>query len=156
MDATLDVEFETSSGIYQGTPVLIKPKKDVVNPFFEGVEILADAPATSTSTYTNFVGTFSPTSIEASPNNIFLGPNNTLYFPENTAQPIRGMRGWFVLHDAPAGIIQRARIVTQSEEVTAIDLVGAENNDAQKVFVNGQLIIIKDGVQYNVMGVKLQ
>lgn len=156
VDATLDVEFETSSGIYQGTPVLIKPVKDVVNPFFEGVEILADAPATSISTYTNFVGTFIPTSIEASPNNIFLGPNNTLYFPENTAQPIRGMRGWFVLHDAPAGIIQRARIVTQSEEVTAIDLVGAENNDAQKVFVNGQLIIIKDGVQYNVMGVKLQ
>ena len=66
------------------------------------------------------------------------------------------MRGWFVLHDAPAGIIQRARIVTQSEEVTAIDLVGAENNNAQKVFVNGQLIIIKDGVQYNTLGIRVK
>ncbi len=157
-NTTLDLVFNNASDIWQGTPVLIMPSRDIVNPVFENVTIQAEAPATSTSRYTNFVGTFNPTSIEASPNNLFLGPNNTLYFPENNAQPIKGLRGWFVLHDAPASIIQRARIVQNSQVVTAIELTKESDNNlkAQKVLHDGQLIIIRNGVRYSIQGQRIQ
>ena len=157
-ESTLDLNFDTSSDIYQGTPVLIRPSRDIVNPVFESVKIALEAPSTSTSTYTNFVGTFSPTTIDASPNNLFLGPENTLYFPENSDQPIKGLRGWFVLHDAPESIIQRARIVQTSQVVTAIELTKEPDNNlkAQKVLRDGQLIIIRDGVRYSIQGQRIQ
>ncbi|MBP3575381.1 MAG: hypothetical protein J6J55_02680, partial [Paludibacteraceae bacterium] len=46
----------------------------------------------------------------------------------------------------------RARVVTREEVETGLDNNQLPNTNIQKVLENGQLIIIRDGVKYNVQG----
>ncbi len=152
----LDLSFEQTSGMYPGTPHLIKTSRDIVNPVFTGVKFTRETPATTTKTNANFVGTFIKDEIPADPNNLFMGANNTLYFP-TVNMPILGMRAYFVIHDVPAGAVKRARIIENEQVATEIELIMEQPNaNGQKLIENGQLIIIRDGVRYNAMGVKLQ
>ena len=153
--AVLNVTLDPSSDIYQGTPVFIKPSADVVNPSFEGVSIVKETPAATTKTNANLVGSFVKTTLAGGENILYLGPDNTLYYPEIDT-PIKGMRAWFVIHDAPvaAPMIKRMRIVENTNVVTEINIVGAEKQTL-KTIENGQLIIIRDGMKYNVMGIRL-
>lgn len=163
-DATsgiLDLNFEdvSSSGMYQGTPYIIKPSKTIVNPVFEKVEILSETTAGHTNRdNANFIGTFVATEIPAGENYLFLGQNDKLYFSPNAATPIKGFRGWFEVHDIQGGAkaIKKARIVEQNQVVTTIDVVNDENGNVQKVFRNGQLIIIRDGIEFTVQGQRIQ
>lgn len=152
----LDLSFEQTSGMYPGTPHLIKTSRDIVNPVFTGVKFTRTTPASTTKTNANFVGTFIKDEIPADPNNLFMGANNTLYFP-TVNMPILGMRAYFVIHDVPAGAVKRARIIENEQVATEIELIMEQPNaNSQKLIINGQLIIIRDGVRYNAMGVKLQ
>ena len=158
----LDLNFEdvSSSGIYQGTPYIIKPSQNIVNPVFENVEILSTTHAGTTErNKADFIGTFIATSIPAGENNLFLGPNDLLYFSQ-TATPIKGMRAYFhVKVPGAANAIKRARIVGPNNVPTGIEFVNGEFqnlNGSVKTIENGQLIIIRDGVRYNVMGAKIQ
>ena len=152
----LDLSFEQTSGMYPGTPHLIKTSRDIVNPVFTGVKFTRTTPATTTKTNANFYGTFIKGIISASENNLFLGANNKLFFP-TVEMPILGMRAYFIVHDASSNAIQRARIVEGGQVATEIDLVSQEPiANSQKLIINGQLIIIRDGIRYNVMGNKIQ
>lgn len=156
-DYVLNLNMKAASDMYQGTPVLIKPSRDIVNPVFEGVVFISATPATSTATNANFVGTFVKSELTADPNILFLGANNTLYFPTATID-ILGMRAYFMVHDAPANAIKRARIVESGQVATEIELVNTSQPAAKnrKMLLNGQLVIIRDGVQYNAMGARLK
>lgn len=154
--AVLNVELKSSSSVWQGTPVFIRPSHDIVNPIFIDVEMLAQTPASTTKTNADFVGTFVKTTLSHEENILYLGPDNTLYYPE-VDTPIKGMRGWFLIHDTstPAPAIKRMNIVNAPAVVTEINLIDADNK-AVKTIENGQLVITIDGVRYNVMGVKIQ
>lgn len=148
----LDLQVNTATDIYQGTPVLIKTSADVVNPVFTNVTFAVQNPATSTGTNADFVGTFVASTILASPDNLFLAANNMLYFP--TADiPIKGMRAYFRVHDAPAGV-QMARFVERTMP-TNVEAVAAQPAECSKTIQNGQLIITRDGVQYNALGQRI-
>ena len=153
----LDLNFTEVTSIHRGTPYLIKPEIDIVNPVFEDAVIKATAGDATASDYVDFIGTLIASEVPAGEYNLFLGPNNLLYFSPDDATPIKGYRGWFVVHniDGGAHVIQRARIVEQEEEVTAVELVNSKNN-SRKVIENGQLFIIRDGVRYNVMGIVIE
>ena len=155
-DFVLNLNFTSTSSMYQGTPHLIKTSRDIVNPIFTGVKFTRATPAATTKTNADFVGTFIKDEIPADPNNLFMGANNTLYFP-TVNMPILGMRAYFVIHNVPAGAVKRARIIENEQVATEIELVMEQPNaNSQKLIENGQLIIIRDDVRYNVMGVKLQ
>ena len=158
-DFVLTLNFKNASDIYPGTPVLIQTSRDIVNPVFTGVKFTIAAPSATTKTNANYAGTFVKSSLEANPNILFLGANNKLYFP-TTSVEILGMRGWFVVHDAPAGAIKRARIVENSHVTTDIELVqpdeAAKLDGSRKILRDGQLIILRDGVQYNVLGARMK
>lgn len=152
----LDLSFEQTSGMYPGTPHLIKTSRDIVNPVFSSVKFTRTTPASTTKTNANFVGTFIKNEIPASEDNLFLGANNTLYFP-TVNMPILGMRAYFVIHDVPAGAVKRARIIENEQVATEIELIMEQPNaNSQKLIENGQLIIIRDGIRYNALGIKLQ
>lgn len=156
----LNLNFDVASDIYQGTPILIKTSQDIVNPIFVGVQFAVATPSTSTGTNANFIGNFIAGTIEADPTNLFLGAENTLYFPTQEIE-ILGMRAYFKVHDAPgapAGMIKRARIVENEQILTDIELVRSQEPivNSQKHIENGQLIIVRDGVRYNALGIKLQ
>ena len=155
-DFVLNLNFKNASDIYPGTPVLIKTSRDIVNPVFTGVKFTTATPASTTKTNANFVGTFIKDEIPADPNNLFMGANNTLYFP-TVNMPILGMRAYFVIHSVPAGAIKRARIIENEQVATEIELIMEQPNaNSQKLIENGQLVIIRDGIRYNALGIKLQ
>lgn len=156
---TLNLNFapvDLSQNTY-GTPYLIKPTQDVVNPMFSSKTIYA-----STSHLTvdggnaEFIGSFIKGEVPAGEDNLFLGPDNTLYFSQN-ATPIKGMRAWFNVKGGAAGVAKRACIVLPNNVPTEIELVNSqEPAKSQKLLQDGQLIIIRDGVRYNVMGVMIK
>lgn len=153
----LNLDFTVTSSMYPGTPHLIKTSRDIVDPVFIGVKFTRTTPAATTKTKANFVGNFVKGTIAASENNLFLGAENTLYFPTEDIY-ILGMRAYFVVHDVPAYMIKRARIVENEQVITEIELVKSQEPKAnnQKLLIDGQLIIVRDGVRYNVMGTKVQ
>ena len=158
-ESILELNFKTSSDIWQGTPHLIKPSKNIVNPVFENVQFMASAPSPTTKDQANFVGTFVATNIPAGEENLFLGRNDLLYFNKSAATPVGGFRAWFVLHDIPDGphFIKGARIVERENTTTGMENVDQlPKANSQKLIENGMLIIIRDGVRYNVMGVRVE
>lgn len=151
----LDLSFEDATSIYRGTPYLIKTSKAVVNPVFTDVEIKAEEGNATSGDDADFIGNFIKGEVPAGDQNLFLGQNNLLYFSQD-ATPIKGMRAYFhVKVPGAAHMIQNARIVKGTQVVTELHLVNGENK-ATKTIENGQLIIIKNGVRYNVMGAKIQ
>ena len=157
---TLNLNFaavDLSQHTY-GRPYLIKPTQDVVNPVFSSKTIYkSTSHLTVEGTNADFIGSFIKGEVPAGENNLFLGPNNLLYFSQ-TATPIKGMRAWFQVKGVPNAIqaIKRANIVTSGQVITSVDFVKDANNGTLKTIENGQVIIIRDGVRYNVMGVKIQ
>ncbi|MBQ6977033.1 MAG: DUF4957 domain-containing protein [Paludibacteraceae bacterium] len=150
----LNVTLNNSSDIYQGTPVFIKPYTDIVNPIFTGVQFKCATPSATTKTNANFVGTFVSTTLTANTDILYLGPDNTLYYPE-VDTPIKGFRAWFTIHGAAAPVIRRMNIIERTGEATSINLINDAKNDG-KYLENGQLIIIRDGVRYNAMGIMIK
>ena len=156
-DFVLNLNFTNTSSMYPGTPHLIMTSRDIVNPVFTGVKFTRATPAATTKANADFIGTFIKGTITASENNLFMGANNTLYFPTEDTE-ILGMRGYFVIHDAPVGVIQRAQIVEADAPAitTEINRVDTKANASVKTIENGQLVIIRDGKKYNVMGIRMK
>lgn len=158
-ESILELNFKSSSDIWQGTPHLIKPSKNIVNPVFENVEFKTATLAATTKDQADFVGTFVATNIPAGEENLFLGRNDLLYFNKSDDTPVGGFRGWFVLHDIPDGphFIRGARIVERENTATGMENVDQQSKvNTQKLIENGMLIIIRDGIRYNVMGVRVE
>ena len=163
-DGVLDLNFETIAGndFAAGVPYLIKPTKEVSNPKF-GQHDIHNRTSNNIKTcgVVQFIGSFVATELDPDPNNLFLAANDKLYFPMNNAMPILGTRAYFkVSPGASSAPIRQARIVQQGNVVTVIDLVNgelpAEFGTINKVIENGQLLIIRDGVQYNALGVRIK
>lgn len=155
----ITLNFEQVTSFNAGKPYIIKPSVDVVNP------ILYNKKEIKNYTYNNvqefaaadFIGTFYKSEIPAGENNLYL-QNNNLYYNESDATPIKGTRAWIRLKpQGGANNVKAARIVLGGKVATEISLVNGELVDGTvKTIENGQLVIIRDGVRYNVMGVKLQ
>lgn len=158
----LELNFSDATSIYRGTPYLIKTSKAVVNPVFTDIEIKTkEAAATGGEGFdADFIGSFIKTTIPASEYNLFLGSNDKLYFSNNDVT-IKGMRAYFHIKDNGTGApVRKARIVEQGNVVTELELINSEwqdiksANGTSKTIEDGQLILIRDGKRYNVMGIR--
>lgn len=158
----LDLEFETVTELGHGRPYLIKPTKDVTNPIFgtgHTIDERTSGYSTTVCDNADFIGNFIKGTIPAGEDNLFLGQNNLLYFSESTTT-IKGMRAYFEVKNSSGAPIRHARIVEQSEVVTELELINGEWQDIKsangtiKTIENGQLILIRDGKRYNVMGIR--
>jgi len=150
----LTLNFSDVTSINRGTPYLIKTTKAVVNPVFTAVEIKAEEGDVTVGDAASFKGNFIMSEVPAGDHNLFLGQNDLLYFSQD-ATPIKGMRAYFHV-DSPSYVIQRVRIVEADAPAVTTDINLLEVNASVKTIENGQLVIIKNGVKYNVMGIKLQ
>jgi hypothetical protein len=161
----LDLEFTTiaheGSNYSAGKPYLIKPTKDVVNPKFSQHTIhFYEYNNPKSCTNADFIGSFVKTTIDADEYNLFLGANDKLYFSNNDVT-IKGLRAYFRVKDNGSGApVRKARIVEQGNVVTELELIDGEWQDIKsangiiKTIENGQLILIRDGKRYNVMGIR--
>ena len=152
----LNLSFDPVTTLERGVPYLIRPAADVINPVISSRKIKSTSVPDYTRGVVDFVGTYIMGTIPASESNLFMGPNNTLYFPTGDT-PIKGLRAWFRVNVPGANqVIKHARIVTQGQVITEIDLVNESNNGAVKTLEDGQLIIIKNGVRYNGLGIMIK
>lgn len=153
--SVLDLEFATTTSIYQGTPYLIKPAADVVNPQFTGVGFVLDNASATSGTNADFIGTFVKTTIPSDPNNLYLQANNMLQFSQSDVT-IKGMRAYFHVKVPSSSPVVRPRIVLNGQVLTDIELVNGEPQTNGKFIENGQLIIIRDGIRYNAIGIRVK
>ena len=99
---------ESLTEIEAGKPYIVKWNGDgtqnIVSPIFEGVTISSTA-ATETdgSDWVDFIGTFSPITLEADDRNVlYLGADNTLYYP-SADMTVGSCRAVFKLNGITAG-----------------------------------------------------
>ena len=153
----LNLQFDVASDIHKGTPVLIKTSTNIVDPLFEGVTIERATADHTQRGIVDFRGTFVSMDFNSGDQVLLLLSNNNLAYPQSN-KTLKGFRAYFQISGgaASAPVVRGARIIAGEQVVTAIDLVETQNETVQKVIENGQLIIIKDGVRYNVMGIQIQ
>ena len=148
-------EVDLNADTY-GRPYLIKPTQDVTNPLFNSHTIYkSTSHLTKECDAADLIGSFIMSEVPAGESYLFIGLEDQLYFSK-TATPIKGMRAYFdVKVPGAAQAVKRARIITQEQVATEISLVNGEIVDGTvKTIENGQLVIIRDGVRYNVMGIR--
>ena len=155
----LNLNFDDATSLAAGTPYLIQPAATVEDPIFLGVTI-DETLRPAETTNADFIGNFVKAEVPAGDDNFFLGTDNKLYY-SNDATPIKGLRAYIAVKGG-AGAPKRARMVMDGENITTdIELVGGAlpeiiGRKVQKMIQNGQLILIKDGVQYNTLGVRVK
>lgn len=151
----IDLNFEQTTSFSAGKPYIIKPSVDVKNPIFYNKKEIKNYTNNNVQEFTaaDFVGTFYKDVIPAGESNLYL-QNNNLYYSETNNTQIKGTRAWIRLK-SQSGAAPKARIVLRDNTATAIDLVNSENKAIKRI-ENGQVVIIRDGQKYNVMGIKLQ
>lgn len=147
--------------LWPGTPYLVKPANDInVSGTYEEKQIASIA-STVVSGPVTLQGIFSPTPLKANDySTLFVGTpdasGNNLFYPSADGT-LNGFRAYFKIADevAPSAPLRRARfVVNEQQVVTSID-TDRQTANSQKLLRNGQLIIIRDGVQYDVLGRKL-
>lgn len=156
LDATtLNLSFTQRTSLVAGKPYLILPSVTAVDPSFVGVTISATTPSSSTSEFADFIGIYNPTELTVdNRNTLFLGASNTLFFPSETAN-MPGFRGYFSVKGGAQQAIQ-AVIFPQHTSPTGIENVNQKSEiKNHKYLIDGQLIIIRDGIEYNAQGIRL-
>ena len=116
---------------------------------FENVTISASEGLTVGSEGVKFVGTMGQSTLPQSENYLFLGESNTLYWP-NEATNLKGFRAYFLVSGSVAPHSSPARFVIRNTPTTIQNADSSES--ACKRFEDGHLIIIRNGVKYNVQG----
>ena len=148
--------FSTPSAIAAATPYLIVPAQDVNGFVVEN--------ATINTTATNISFTVDKTTITMKPvlsatatttngtTEYWLAADKYLYNSANTLLSLRAL--FDIITISGSGMPPRCRVALGENVETGVE--DLFSNDAPaKVIENGQLIIIRDGVKYNVQGQKL-
>ena len=151
------LNFVHQTHINAGEPCLFKPGRDIEElAVFHNVTIdysNGEHPEKST-TLVDMVGMYAPTLVDL--DNYYLGNTNYLHQYVEAYQNTKGFRAYFHFNQSlPAGC--SARVVFHEDTATDIDAVTDNPSPVtQKLIRDGQLIIIRDGMEYNAQGQRIQ
>ena len=152
-NATFELNFEYVSEIEAATPYLIRPSKEVA----KGAvikDVLVDLnPKDVRTTDATMIPVLFKTTFPTAVTNYWLAENGYLY---GGATDIEAMRAYFTFPNLTAeqASRMRARVVFNENTETSVDNITMDEVPV-KVIQHGQLIIIRNGVKYNVQGQKL-
>ena len=150
------------SSIEAGKPYLVRYKGEaskLTEMVFSGVTVSASAGSTTNANGATMYGVLEPTNLEVNNQNyLFLVAGNQLNWP-NADSPIKSFRAYFVIDGSNSGSapVRRgmpARIVEHYDTATDAEAVSGQQSvvSCQKIIRDGQLIIIRNGVEYNAQG----
>ena len=152
----ININLKEESELLAGVPYLVLPKANMSELVVENVTIQSDVasgqnvPNEEGTVNIFFEGFYSASGQTNGTTDYYVGDNGYLY---NDVVNIRGLCGLFTITDTENNPVNvRARVVTREEVETGLDNNQLPNTNIQKVLENGQLIIIRDGVKYNVQG----
>ncbi len=161
----LQLAIASASDIQAGVPCFVKydgAAGAVRNNFlFKEVRIAASTAGSKEDSGVEYRGIFNPVGAQGQAY-IFVGAENQLYWPGEN-RTMNNFRAYFyVSENAAVGNIpvrrgMIARIVEREETATGINEISNDSSiRAQKVLENDQVIIIRNGVKYNMQGQKIQ
>ena len=154
-DLTLTFSASSLDNIVAGQPYLVKPSSELANPTFTNIapNSLVSTTTNTETEYVDFIGVLAPTLLTGDDKNtLFLGADNELLWPEADAN-IKGMRAYFSVKGDAQQAAKRARIVMNKDAATGLQNT-EHRTQTQKILRDGQIIIIRDGKEYNVMGME--
>ena len=131
----MTVNFASVINIAAGQPYLIRPAADVVNPTFEGVDIVAGEPSLNKDGEFGMKGTYGLTTLATDGTNLFLAADNSFLEPEADKAVMKGMRAYFIV---PAGTPAAALRANIDGVETAIDAIDATETVADTTVYNLQ------------------
>lgn len=157
------MNFAHSTTIEAGTPYIVKPTKEVVNPSFTGVNIEATAAKKVGADGYFMQGIYSAkTDLTTDGTNLFLGDGNKFYKPAGaTTAKMKGLRAFFIVPQGTNLAALRANIdgaTTAIDELTAVveqptdnriynlqgQFVGTSFEGLHGVYVqNGKKVLVK-------------
>ena len=161
--ASIVLEEVTNGWLEAGRPYVFKATDEWVNVYFNS----EDAASTPITTENNgLVGSFTTTAIDAydgtSCYNYILSGNQ--FYRAGSDVFVGALRAYLNMDDVPtvsgASLAPGRKYVRMGVEgynaPTAVDNVQGDDVQCTKVLRDGQLIIIRDGVQYNAIGTRMQ
>ena len=146
------LNFDFVNTIDAGTPYLIKPANNVA----EGAKVEGVVINTNTTNITTddaWMIAVLDKKTHSNAKDYWLAENGYLYPFNNTE--IKALRAYFYFPNISTSSPVRARVAFNENVETEVENITAPEIKAIKVIQNGQLIIIREGVKYNVQGQKL-
>lgn len=155
----LQVRVIDAESIVAGTPYLIKFAEgdNIVDPLFTNVTISATEGKTiGQGEPVAFLGVLVPQPFDKDDEKtLFVHTNNTLTWAGKEGTSLKSFRAFFQRTSASSGAPlrygMRARIVEHEETATAVENI-QNNVQSTKVLENDHVVIIRNGVKYNVQG----
>jgi len=156
------IAITNASSIEAGVPYFVANTANEPNQtvqFYKDVVITADEPGKVDKGEVSFQGVFDPVDLaaqatDAAHNQLFLAAGNKIYWPAQN-RTVKGFRAYFNV-TVGSGVLKikkgmPARIVERAEVVTGINNTNVENVTL-KFIENEQVVIIRNGVKYNIQG----
>lgn len=149
----VELQFSEVNEIQAGVPYLIQPENDIIDLLrFSPVQVNANfnnEGLSVTHDGITYYGTINPKRLEVNKNYLFLVANNRLATASEGGDML-GLRGYFTVN----GELPAKAVISFKEGVTTgtTSTVAPTTDDVQKVLQNQQILIIRDGEIYNILG----
>ena len=151
----IDLQFVEVTAMEAATPYLIHPTNNVdAGALVEDV-VINVTPNIIEAGITQMIPVLKTENFTGKDNAFFLGPDDNLY-NQSADGKIKGLRAYFKFSTlTPAQLNNlRARVVFNENTETGVDNLITDEAPT-KMIQNGQLIIIRNGIKYDVQGQKL-
>ena len=149
----VELQFSEVNAMQAGVPYLIQPENDIT-------DLLRFSPVQVNASFNNeglsvthdgitYYGTINPKRLEVDKNYLFLVANNRLA-TASAGGDMLGLRGYFTVN----GKLPAKAVISFREGVSTgtTSTVTLTTDDVQKVLQNQQILIIRDGKIYNILG----
>lgn len=136
------MNFTASTTIEAGKPYIVKPTKEVVDPIFTGVNIVASDPVKSGENGFFMQGTYgAKTDLTTDGTNLFLGDGNKFYKPSGTTTAkMKGMRAFFIVPQGTNLAALRANIDGATTAIDELTTVVEQPTDNRIYNLQGQFV----------------
>lgn len=135
------MNFAHSTTIEAGKPYIVKPTKEVVDPTFTGVNIVASAPVQLGENGFFMQGTYgAKTDLLDDGTNLFLGEGNKFYKPAKGSTKMKGMRAYFIVPQGTNLAALRANIDGATTAIDELTTVVEQPTDNRIYNLQGQFV----------------
>lgn len=135
------MNFKASTTIEAGKPYIVKPTKEVVDPTFTGVNIVASDPVKSGENGFFMQGTYgAKTDLLDDGTNLFLGKGNKFYKPAKGSTKMKGMRAFFIVPQGTNFAALRANIDGATTAIDELTTVVEQPTDNRIYNLQGQFV----------------
>lgn len=135
------MNFTASTTIEAGKPYIVKPTKEVVDPTFTGVNIVASDPVKLGADGFFMQGTYgAKTDLLDDGTNLFLGEGNKFYKPAKGSTKMKGMRAFFIVPQGTNLAALRANIDGATTAIDELTTVVEQPTDNRIYNLQGQFV----------------